>query len=175
MASSLKLDTIKSLAGNEAITISESGVPSLNVPAFRAYQNADQNVTSNTETKVQINTKTGNEFFDTHNWFDTSNYRYTPQIAGYYSFSGTIRFAGSSQTVQAIYFYKNGSTYNVGGISRIATSSSIHLNMSDIIYLNGSTDYAELFGLVTATSGTLFDFASPTATSIFSGFLVRGA
>ena len=175
MPSVLKLDTIKSTTGNEALTIHESGVPLLNVPAFRAYLDADQSVTSNVETKVQINVKTGTNFFDTHGWFDTTNNRYVPQIPGYYSFNGLLRIGGASQTVQAIYFYKNGTTYSVGTINRVATSSSIHIGHSDVIYLNGTTDYVELYGLVTATSGTIFDFASTTATCFFSGFLVRAA
>ena len=172
MASVLKVDTIKSLAGNEAITISESGVPLLNVPAFRAYLSTTQSISNSTETKVNINTKTGAGFFDTNDWFDTTNKRYVPQIAGYYQVNGVVRCGGSSQTVQYAAFYKNGTRYLTGGVQK--ATSLVHVVVSDVIYLNGTTDYVELYGYITATSPT-FNFVDSTATCIFSGFLVRAA
>ena len=173
MASVLKVDTIKSLTGNEAITISESGVPLLNVPAFRALATVDQAVTNSTVTQVNL----PNVMFDTNNWFSTSTYRYTPQIAGYYFFNGLVVSNGISMTSVVAYIQKNGSNYTLQ-TSRTATSTVQYLQVSTVMYLNGSTDYADLAGFVSASSGNTF-YASPGneswATSTFEGFLVRAA
>jgi len=155
---------------DQIYTRTGTGTPALReMPAFRAYLSATQSITSSVITKVAIDTID----FDTNSWFDTANNRYVPQIAGYYKFDGIVKVTGTSQTQQISYLYKNGAEYSIGEINRVATSSSIHLNISDIVYLNGSTDYVELFGLVAASSGTSFLFGTTTNTSFFSGFLVR--
>lgn len=173
MASVIKVDTIKSLTGNEAITISESGVPQLNVPAFRALATADQAVTSGTVTQVNL----PNVQFDTNGWFSTSTYRYTPQIAGYYFFRGLLAANGTSMTTVNSYIRKNGNPYSLT-TSRLATSTNQYIEVSTIVYLNGSTDYVDHAGLVGASSGAEF-FVSPGnetwATSTLEGFLVRAA
>jgi len=53
-----------------------------NMPAFLVYPSASStNLTSSTWTKIVFNT----EVFDTNNNFDsTTNYRFTPTVAGYY-------------------------------------------------------------------------------------------
>jgi len=57
-------------------------------PAFSAYQSSGQTISS-TSTWTKINFQT--EEFDTNNNFDsTTNYRFTPQIAGYYQVNATI-------------------------------------------------------------------------------------
>ena len=66
--------------------------------------------------------------------------------------------------------YKNGTAYTHVN-SRTATSGSQSLSLSAVIYLNGSTDYVELYGWLEATSP---QFESSTVTT-FSGHLARGA
>lgn len=57
-------------------------------PAFSAYRGTPQSVTTGQYTKIQINT----EEFDTDNAFDSgTNYRFTPQVAGYYTTRSTPR------------------------------------------------------------------------------------
>lgn len=174
----LKLEEIKSLqgTGNTVITFDTSDravfaqPPLTAVPAFRAYQSATISVTSGVATKVPANTKT----FDTNNWYDTVNYRYLPLIAGYYQISGLVRVGGTGQSTQVAYLYKNGSQLTVGEVYRIGTNSSVNVGVSDIVYMNGSTDYVELFGLIFATSGAQIENGgSINNTSYFSGFLVR--
>lgn len=151
-----------------------TGSPAIReMPAFRAYLSATQSITNSVVTKVNIDTKTGDNFFDTNNWFDTTNKRYTPQIAGYYFFTGLVRVIGTNQSSQAAYLYKNGNQYVVGEIARTAISSvSLHVVVSAVSYMNGSSDYMELWGLCAATSPS-FDYTNSTTTSIFEGFLLR--
>lgn len=141
-----------------------------NGPAFRAYLSSNQNVTSNTWTKVALNAET----FDTANAFDSStNYRFTPQIAGYYQMSALM--GGNSPTTQTsgqAAFYKNGSKYGaqIGSSLVSGTFGNIYVSCSDLIYLNGSTDYVELYGTVTGTSPF---FGGPD--TFMCGFLARAA
>ena len=79
-----------------------------NMPAFSAYQSSSQSISNSTFTKIQLQTKE----FDTNSNFDnTTNYRYTPTIAGYYQINvGFYTATGSSPgyaTAAAI--YKNSS------------------------------------------------------------------
>jgi hypothetical protein len=166
MASVLKVDTIKSLAGNEAMTITEGGVPLLKVPAFSVSTDTTASFTNGTLRKIPYDTVE----FDTHSWFDTVNNRYTPQIAGYYSFSVTATGTGTSATFFVAQVFKNDVSYINLWRSRVATSSSQTFTGSTMLYLNGTTDYVEIFIRVDASSGVAY-----TTPNIFSGFLVGGA
>jgi hypothetical protein len=77
----LKVGTITTSSGSGNITIG-SGVTLLSsTPAFEAYSTADQTISDDVYTKVQFDT----ERFDTDNCYDnTTNYRFTPTVAGKY-------------------------------------------------------------------------------------------
>jgi hypothetical protein len=56
-------------------------------------------ITSNTFTKVQINT----EEFDTNSNFDsTTNYRFTPTVAGYYQVNGSVNNYSSTYANKSV-------------------------------------------------------------------------
>jgi hypothetical protein len=130
-----------------------------NMPAFSATPTANQAYTSNTWTKVALSA----EEFDTNNCFDsTTNYRFTPTVAGYYQFNGYIETNNGSYVQIAI--YKNGVLYR----TTQQISSNYGTTCSALISLNGSTDYVELYGFIT-TSGNIL------TTSNFSGSLARSA
>jgi hypothetical protein len=140
-------------------------------PAFSAYANANQSITSGVATKITLNA----ENFDTASAFDsTTNYRFTPTVAGYYQINCTFRCSGTSLTSAFANLYKNGSIY-----VRIceATTQQITILGSIVVYLDGSTDYLEVYGVVNATSPS-FDTAG-VATGLYgcrmSGCLVRSA
>jgi hypothetical protein len=133
------------------------------VPAFRARKSSDQSITTATITKVTFDT----EDFDTTSDFASS--KFTPSVAGYYQVNVVLRCEGSSQTQQILWLYKNGSSYSILGFDREA--NTIHLAGSDLIYLNGSTDYIEMYGRVDATSPA-FGGDTATNTCAFSAHLV---
>lgn len=136
-----------------------------NGPAFSAYQSGSQGVASNTWTKVILQT----EEFDTANCFDnSSNYRFTPNVAGYYQLSGGFGCATTSTTVY-LQFYKNGSGYKLTASSGSASLAGGFGSI--LVYLNGSTDYVELYCyLVTGQS-----LVANLQTTYFQGALVRAA
>jgi hypothetical protein len=158
--------------GTTITTPARSGNMAVDGPAFSAYASAAQTVTSNTATKVNIDT----EDFDTNSCFDTSNKRFLPNVAGYYQINGIIRFNASTSATQLVtYLYKNGSIY-AGYFLWNGTlgAANFQATANDIIYLNGTTDYVELWGSVTGT-GTCSFPQTANFTSRFSGCLVRAA
>jgi hypothetical protein len=140
-------------------------------PAFRAFRNTStQSVTGGAWTKVQLNGET----FDTDSCFDsTTNYRFTPNVAGYYSLTGSILGETQSATTQYTQsaIYKNGAEAALG-IRNMAFNDDAYSVVHDLIYLNGTTDYVELYGFITA--GTVNEnFANGTTKTFFTGVWIR--
>lgn len=136
-----------------------------NGPAFSAYKTSNQSFSSNTWTKVTLPF----EDYDTNNNFDsTTNYRFTPTVAGYYQINcnGYFTSGGSDNYLQ---LYKNGTSFGYY-ININASINNITLAFSNLFYMNGSSDYLELFVYSNA--------ASPVVSSSgthFQGFLARSA
>jgi hypothetical protein len=146
-------------------------------PAFSAYSNAAQSVTNNVFTKIQLQV----EDFDTAACFDsTTNYRFTPNVAGYYQVTCTLRLNGSgTSTGQAVMvLYKNGNSeqrlLDLNPSAAINSNSNTTLNASALVYMNGSTDYIELYGYYFGGTCT-FGNINSTLTNRFSAALVRAA
>jgi hypothetical protein len=142
-----------------------------NMPAFSAYANANQTITSNTFTKIQINT----EEFDTNSNFDsTTNYRFTPTVAGYYQVNGSVNnYSSTSPTRVLAVIYKNGTAYKRFFDGAVSTGT-FYANSegSALVYLNGSSDYIELYGLIVATTAVVNTDSSYV---YFQAVMVRGA
>lgn len=135
-------------------------------PAFSAYQGTAQSIGA-TLVKITIDTKE----FDTATAFNTSTYRFTPLVAGYYQVNGTCKFNGTVANA-LISIYKNGGRYKDGNFGGSSTVQGV--GVAAIIYLNGSTDYVELYGYqssgvsVNTAAGTTFD-------TYFNAAMVRSA
>jgi hypothetical protein len=163
---------------NQTITIPDATgtmMVSGNMPAFSAYSTATQNPSTAVVTKVIF----GAELFDTANCFDTSNGRFTPNVAGYYQFNASVAMAAdTNMTAGQLYFYKNGSGGNWPNYENTSQTGTGYqgTNCAALIYCNGTTDYVEVYAQVTGT-GTLRYFFSSSAghTTTFQGVLVRAA
>ena len=134
-----------------------------NVPAFRAFRPGTQNPSRYTWTKVTLSSET----FDTDSSFDsTTDYRFTPTIAGYYQFNAFGAATGSPPEAYVAVRQNNAGVitawFNASGVSQWTGA------ISGLLYANGTTDYFELFVYTAA--------ASPAFSSLsFSGILVRAA
>lgn len=135
-----------------------------NIPTFSAYYTgAGQSFSGGTQTKVIINT----EEWDTANCFDsTSNYRFTPNVAGYYHLIGEVQL-NTAAYANSIDFYKNGSIWKRGTLG--TTQSPFG---SCLVYLNGSSDYVELYVYIATTASTQ---STQTYHTYFQGYLVKAA
>ena len=156
----LKVGTITTSSGSGNITIG-SGVTLLSsTPAFEAYLSADQTgLTDAADVKLQADT----EVFDTDSCYDNStNYRFTPNVAGkYFVYSNIIgRATSGNDTVWTNnQIFKNGSIFKLvrtrpsGGNN----ANELAVHVSAIVDMNGTTDYLEIYGNVnTASNGTWY-------------------
>ena len=133
-------------------------------PAFRAYPNAATSLGTSTLVKVLFQV----EDFDTDNCFASS--RFTPNVAGYYQMSSTVRADIASQSALHLYSYKNGSTYATGSFTGVV-SQSVSSTISTLVYLKGSTDYFEIYCYSSVTGNIFVD----SVQTWFAGCLVRPA
>ena len=159
------LVTVPSVTGTMLTTASNIAG---NGPAFSASRSgSDQSISSATWTKAQWN----NELFDTANCYDpTTNYRFTPNVAGYYLFTMTpLVGVSSSFTDVYIQFYINGAGNNQYAYFN-PNGNTISPSLQIIVYMNGTTDYIESYIRITGTSPLIF-----AGGGVFNGVLVRSA
>jgi hypothetical protein len=153
------------LPNNSGTLISTGSTFAGNGPAFSAYMSANQSLSATTFTKMQCNT----EEFDTASCYDVSLYRFTPNVSGYYQVNGNIETVGAVGSLVSI--YKNGSLAKRG--ANITPGAYTYGSVvSTLIYLNGSTDYIELYAYA-AGAATLVGNSSQVC--FFQAALVRGA
>ena len=147
----LKVQNIETSSGSGTITLGQSGetvvfgsgvTTKFAQPAFQARLSANQSISNDTSTKVQIDS----ELFDTDNCYDNStNYRFTPNVAGKYVIYGLLTFESLSDTSMQLRIHKNGSLLTLSP-EKSGTGSSSHSSFCSFIDdANGSTDYYELF------------------------------
>jgi hypothetical protein len=137
-------------------------------PAFAAYRSSPQSVSTGTWTKVQFQT----ELFDTAGSFDnTTNYRFQPLLAGYYQVNSAVTYGlSSSWTTSSI--RKNGTGF-VYGTSVNGSPNGQTSTASSVVYLNGSTDYLEVFSY--QGSGSTQSISDGVEYTWFNAALVRAA
>jgi hypothetical protein len=145
-------------------------------PSFRATMSSTQTISSNTYTKILFDTET----FDTNSNFNTTNNRFTPTVAGYYQMDIGLQINTTVGRTYALIplLYKNGSSYSFYEFDFIAAVNSnlTAVSISDVIYMNGTTDYLEAYFYQ-------YDFTTVGSANIsyggnynrFTGTLVRTA
>ena len=158
-------DTITVPSGatfNVAGTLQSGGAAIGNTPAFMANLGSGQSIANDTTTKVNMDT----EIYDTDSKYDTSNYRFTPGVAGKYLVFAQIMYTAyaADGTAAGLLVKKNGSTVQES-YERSAYGSNfdfyIHIATSVIL---DDDDYIEIFtrqgsgGAKTAYQGSLYSF-----------------
>jgi len=121
-----------------------------NTPAFSAYGNADQNNNSDsTWVKLAMNT----EFYDTDSKYDTSNYRFTPTIAGKYMFGASVFVDGNdTRDTTEIAFYKNGTKLFYASQ---AVDNDTKQQLTAVIELDDN-DYIEIYAYADVANNSVF-------------------
>jgi hypothetical protein len=110
-------------------------------PAFSATNGSTQSLSNGVFTKAQISS----EEFDTNSNFDsTTNYRFTPTVAGYYQFNARFYYGSGSAFEQIIHLFKNGTAFGPYLADAVSVISR-EVNGSRLVYLNGTTDYVEMY------------------------------
>ena len=180
MTSILKVNTIQDADGNNiinessnTITIGASGdttniigtlqndgaaVGGANTPYFFAERSSQQDVSNGSTTKAQLN----NVILDSASGWDSSNYRYTPGVAGKYFISGSVNSRSSDNNNMTWCFAKifiSGTEYEVSAFAT-ATSQTNYIHQAcqtvDVIRTLSATDYVELYGITYGGGTTRF-------------------
>lgn len=129
---------------------------------FSVYRSAAKAAVATTETKVEFDA----ELFDTNNNFDTTNFRYTAPVSGYYQFDWGFGVSVITPSRLFATLYKNNSPIHRGAD---AAASVQGVNGSCLVQATAG-DYFEIFYYSSTAGGT---YASSTYKDThFTGFLV---
>jgi hypothetical protein len=169
-------------AGTSAMTIDASQNISIpkgvgGTPAFSANDGATtQSVTNVTATLLTF----GTELFDTNSSFNNTGstvggvpaYAFMPTIAGYYqvnagSYSNMPQNVSNSSFISV---YKNGAEVIRGAWSLNALNT-----VSALIYLNGTTDYIQIYAFQANTGASTLLFGGVANLKYFQASMTRGA
>ena len=138
-------------------------------PAFSAYASGTQSgLTHNVYTKVLFDT----EEFDTNSNYSSS--RFTPTVAGYYQINGNVTspVTNTSYGLTTV-IYKNGILYKTGAASKANGAMYPSSLVSSIVYLNGSTDYVEIYAY--GDMGGAWNTTGSIYFTFFNGAMIRSA
>ena len=133
-------------------------VGNTNTPAFRAYLNTAQNLSSGSQQLVNFN----GESFDTDNKYDNTTYRFTPTVAGHYFLKAMVTFASSADFNHALVaIYKNGSNAAIAtsehdNYNSVAVSTMIDADADDYFEVKAYQNNGSSIGLVVDESKTYF-------------------
>ena len=179
MASIIRVDDLQDSGGNSYLSSDGSGTVTIgnsalkNTPSFLATMTSNQTVANNTYTTVACD----NEVFDSNGCYDTSTYKFTPNVAGYYYLSGSGRFDGTGGDNE----YRMQLFKNTDSVSQVMTewlSQEVMSIVSGVHYANGSSDYFQFKvrqssgGNATFNGGT---WESTAEIARFFGFKLIGA
>lgn len=134
-------------------------------PAFSVALAGTQAISAGVATKLVWDT----EEYDTSNCFASN--RFTPNVAGYYQINFSIYTAVTSAN-QNVSAYKNGVLYKQMSYQP-SGSEWLMFGQSLLVYMNGSTDYLELY--VTMQNGGTVGNNAGVAVNYFQGYLARAA
>ena len=137
-------------------------------PAFSAQSVNNQSISVGTWTKTVFDVVN----FDTNSNF--ANSRFTPTVAGYYQIDWCLDLTSSASQAFRSMLVKNGSFIKYGAFNQATTANQSRglSTGAGLTYMNGSTDYLEIYAYIDAGATPLV--AGGTFT-YFDGFLARAA
>ena len=140
-------------------------------PAFAARNNSAQTITNSTTAVMQFDT----EYFDTDNCYNTSNYRFTPNVAGIYLINSSVQVASMAGII-SLDIRLNGTRYANMALQLNGNSAGLQTACNSVLVsMNGSTDYVDI-GIFQNTGSNKDTVASPANNLVnhFSGCYMRG-
>ena len=138
-----------------------------NTPQFSAQLGSNQSLSNNTLTKINLNT----ELFDPQSTYDNStNYRWTPAVAGNYFIYTSIRFTNGGTYEPVLYPYKNGSGIHWVTATKAASAQYINVSLGFSLTLDDD-DYIEIYARQDSGSSMNVHGGSDVGT-VFMGFKI---
>lgn len=121
----------------------------LKSPFIDIYLVSGQTATCGTLAKIRF----GTERSDLNDWYDNiTNYRFMPTQAGTYLAIASALTNGSGTSYATLKLYKNGVAWNQVYQNAYTGTSIVSLLITNLVYLNGTTDYLEVFGTINGTT-----------------------
>ena len=162
MAGIIKVNQYQDFNGNTLFTSDGSGnltTQKINEPFLKVIRASSNqtSISSATATKIQFNSE--DALTKTGTW-DSTNYRWTPGVAGKYLISINVEIVAASDTAKQCiaYIYKNGSSICYGYLNMNAfdlRSSGSQAIGAATIDTATATDYYEGFVYMQTNSGTV--------------------
>jgi hypothetical protein len=156
------------LNGATGITFPDTSVQAKSAqgPCFSAYAGASTSIGAGAIVKVAFSLK---EFDLTTAFDNATNYRFTPLVAGYYQVNSKVS-TNDATGYHSCRLNKNGAIYKSGPLTYPTASAGESL-VSALVFLNGSTDYIEIF----AYSSQAATISTGSDTTYFQACLMRAA
>ena len=162
-------------SANQALATDGSNALSFQTQGYGVFDvqhgSSAQSFPVTTWTKIQLKS----EIADLDNLFDSStNYRYTPQVAGWYYVTAHFILTGMNGESHEMYtaIYKNGSSaIKAHGGGREGYGGFAQADVYGFVQMNGSSDYLEAWGWQNNSSSSARDVSTDYTRMV--GFLVR--
>ena len=144
-----------------------TNLPTVGYGTFQANFSDGIEISNTTWTKIAFDTAD----IDSNSLYDTSNYRYTPDVAGVYYINSFVQIQGWISTSSAclMEIRKNGSRHKQH-IHVPNTSEYPTIEATSMVSLNGTTDYIEMY-VYQSSGGVKSIYANREG--VFEGYLVR--
>jgi len=166
--------TLPDEAGTVLTSASDITAQAMNGPAFRVSRTTSTTLSSATNTTVPFN----NDFsiygtsFDTASCYDATNYRFVPNVAGYYFFHSQVQATDGNTGTFNLNLLKNGTRIASHQAETDSTTTYPTHRVAATLYMNGTTDYVEVQMRQTTGSNMTIYYQE---WGFFEGYMVRGA
>jgi len=140
----------------ENITTMPSGFRADNSPYFSGTVSQNTSVTSASTWGYESGAINFTKEYDPDNYYNLSNGRFTPQVAGYYFITASLHgdCGGGNFQYSNLWIYKNTNLLHVTEQHEMSVNANEHSSTATaIVQLNGSTDYLRVVGQVSDSSG----------------------
>jgi len=140
----------------ENITTMPSGFRADNSPYFSGTVSQNTSVTSASTWGYESSSINFTKEYDPDNYYNLSNGRFTPQVAGYYFITASLHgdCGGGNFQYSNLMIYKNTNLLHVTEQHEMSVNANEHSSTATaIVQLNGSTDYLRVVGQVSDSSG----------------------
>ncbi len=171
-------DTINVPSGATLNVAGTVGTGLTNTPGFHAFLSANQEGLSDAST-VKVNCNT--ERYDATGVYDnSSNYRFTPGVAGNYFIYGAVLLTADSTSNMReaeVYIYKNGSSIGKTTFNYVDNYSQVATPTISIVDTADDDDYYELYAQVNTQNSSNFKIIADSTQqrTYFGAYRIIGA
>ena len=141
-----------------------------NLPYFYVTRDSNQTISVSTFTTIQFDSVE----LDTASGYSTSNYRYTPNVAGKYFFQFVLQstYGGTAPTNEYATLRKNGSVVVETSARGSGHGYGSITQASAILTMNGSSDYIDVQAYGDSGTSYVLEGNGTTKRSYLLGYLV---